>query len=173
MTSHIDVVPTLLSLLGDDHPPRSYSDGVSMFGVPADRFVLATVGWEPRYAVTGRDLKATFFAFDAGMGGVVVTDPFDRPLADGEARFSAEAARILRAFRDPRPDGNCRRPERAGRARAPFPLPRGALPAAQGPRNAQTPFPRRQRPPRGRVKEGAEAADMWRREVNPGPEFPV
>ena len=106
VTSHIDVVPTLLSLLGDDHPPRSYSDGVSMFGVPADRFVLATVGWEPRYAVTGRDLKATFFAFDAGMGGVVVTDPFDRPLADGEARFSAEAARILRAFRDPRPDGN-------------------------------------------------------------------
>jgi membrane-anchored protein YejM (alkaline phosphatase superfamily) len=106
VTSHIDVVPTLLSLLGDDHPPRSYSDGVSMFAVPADRFVLATVGWDPRYAVIGRDLKATFFAHDAAMGGVVVTDPFDRPLADGEARFSAEAARILRTFRNPRPDGN-------------------------------------------------------------------
>ena len=76
-----------------------------MFAAPADRFVLATVGWEPRYAVIGRNLKATFFAFDAAMGGVTVTDPFDRPLADGDARFSAEAGRILRAFRDPRVDG--------------------------------------------------------------------
>ena len=106
VTSHVDVVPTLFSMLGDGQPPRNYSDGVSMFEAPSDRFVVATVGWDPRYAVIGRDLKATFFAFDAGMGGVAVTDPFDRPLADGDARFSAEAPRILRAFRDTRPDAN-------------------------------------------------------------------
>jgi len=91
-------------MLGDGQPPRNYSDGVSMFEAPPDRFVVATVGWDPRYAVIGRDLKATFFAFDAGMGGVAVTDPFDRPLADADARFSAEAPRILRAFRGTRPD---------------------------------------------------------------------
>jgi len=103
VTSHVDVLPTLLSLLGDMHPPPSYTDGLSMFAAPADRFVLATVGWEPRYAVIGRDLKATFFAFDAGLGGITVTDPSDRPLADGDARLAADAAHILRAFREPRP----------------------------------------------------------------------
>jgi membrane-anchored protein YejM (alkaline phosphatase superfamily) len=103
VTSHVDVLPTLLSRLGDAHAPERYSDGVSMFAAPPDRFVLATVGWEPRHAVIGRDLKATFFAFDAALGGVTVTDPCDRSLPDGDARFAADAPRILRAFRDPRP----------------------------------------------------------------------
>jgi membrane-anchored protein YejM (alkaline phosphatase superfamily) len=104
VTSHIDVVPTILDMLGDTHPPSSYADGVSMFAAPARRFVLATVGWEPRHAVIGRDLKATFFAYDAAMGGAAITDPFDRPLADSEARFAAASGHIVRAFRDPRPD---------------------------------------------------------------------
>ncbi len=98
VTSHVDVVPTLLSMIGD-RATTTYGDGMSMFEAPADRFVLATVGWEPRYAVIGSSLKATFSAFDAAVGGAVVTDPFDRPLADGDSRFSAEAARVLRAFR--------------------------------------------------------------------------
>src|SRR5262249_7036840 len=107
VTSHVDVLPTLLSLLGDDHAPETYSDGVSMFAAPADRFVLATVGWEPRHAVIGRDLKATFFALDGALGGVTVTDPYDRQLPDGDARFAADAVRIVRSFRDPQPS-RCR-----------------------------------------------------------------
>jgi membrane-anchored protein YejM (alkaline phosphatase superfamily) len=104
VTSHIDLVPTLFALLGDTHPPQAYADGISMFDVPPSRFVLATVGWEPRYCAVGRDLKATFFGLDAGFGGVAVTDPEDRPLADGDARFAARAADILRAFsREPTP----------------------------------------------------------------------
>jgi membrane-anchored protein YejM (alkaline phosphatase superfamily) len=104
VTSHIDLVPTLFSLLGDRHPPQRYADGLSMFAVPPERFVLATVGWEPRYCAIGPDLKATFFGLDAGFGGVEITDPADRPLADGEARFAARAADILRAFtREPAP----------------------------------------------------------------------
>lgn len=102
VTSHVDVLPTLLEMLGDRHAPQTYADGLSMFDAPPDRYVLATVGWEPRHAVIGRDLKATFFAFDAALGGATVTDPFDRPLPDGDARFAAEAPRILRAFRDNR-----------------------------------------------------------------------
>src|SRR5262249_4150266 len=105
VTSHADVVPTLLWMLGDRHPAPSYADGLPMFEAPPDRFVLATVGWEPRYAVIGHDLKATFSAFDAATGGVSITDPWDRPLADGDARFGAEAGRILRAFRSPRAGG--------------------------------------------------------------------
>lgn len=97
-TSHADVVPTLLSLLGDRHPPALYSDGVSMFDAPQDRFVLASLGWEPRYAAIGKDLKVSFYGMDAGLGGVTITDPFDRPLPDGDARFSAAAPRILKLF---------------------------------------------------------------------------
>ncbi len=97
-TSHADIVPTLFSLLGDHHPPALYSDGMSMFDAPQDRFVLASLGWEPRFAAIGEDLKVTFYGMDAGMGGVTITDPFDRPLPDGARRFSIEAPRILRIF---------------------------------------------------------------------------
>jgi membrane-anchored protein YejM (alkaline phosphatase superfamily) len=97
-TSHADVVPTLMALLGDHHPPGSYAAGMSMFDAPDDRFVLTTVGWEPRFAAIGRDLKVTFSGMDAGFGGVTITDPFDQPLPDGEARFAAAAPRILKLF---------------------------------------------------------------------------
>jgi membrane-anchored protein YejM (alkaline phosphatase superfamily) len=95
-TSHADVVPTLLALLGDDHPPALYADGQSMFSAPADRFVTSTVGWEPRYAVVGKDLKVMMYA---GLGTASITDPFDAPLPDGPARMAANAGRILRALR--------------------------------------------------------------------------
>jgi membrane-anchored protein YejM (alkaline phosphatase superfamily) len=97
-TSHADVVPTLFSLLGDRHPPELYTDGMSMFEAPQDRFVLASLGWEPRHAAVGKDLKVSFYGMDAGLGGVTLTDPFDRPLEDAEAAFSSAAPRILRLF---------------------------------------------------------------------------
>lgn len=97
-TSHADIVPTLLRLLGDEHPPERYSDGMSVFEAPPDRFVLSSLGWEPRYAAIGKDLKVSFYGMDAGMGGVTLTDPFDRPLPDAEARFATDAPRILRVF---------------------------------------------------------------------------
>jgi uncharacterized protein len=95
-TSHVDVVPTLLSALGDRHAPGLHSDGMDMFGSPPDRFVIATVGWEPRYAAIGIDLKVRMFA---GLGSMDVTDPDDRPLPDGAARVAAHAGAILRALR--------------------------------------------------------------------------
>jgi membrane-anchored protein YejM (alkaline phosphatase superfamily) len=95
-TGHYDLVPTLFSLLGDQTPPARYADGVDMFHAPADRFVLSTVGWEPSYAVVGKDLKVTMYA---GLGTATVTDPFDRPLADGAERLGASAGRVLRALK--------------------------------------------------------------------------
>jgi len=97
-TSHADVVPTLFALLGDRHPADSYSDGMSMFDAPEDRFVLSSLGWEPRFAAMSKDLKVSFYGMDAGLGGVSITDPFDQRLPDAEARFSAAAPRILRVF---------------------------------------------------------------------------
>jgi membrane-anchored protein YejM (alkaline phosphatase superfamily) len=95
-TSHADVVPTLLALLGDDHPPSLYADGISMFTATPDRFVVSTVGWEPQYAAIGQDLKVTMYA---GLGTAQITDPDDRPLPDGPARMAASAGRILKALR--------------------------------------------------------------------------
>ena len=97
-TSHADVVPTLFGLLGDRHPPEQYSDGMSMFDAPEDRFVLSSLGWEPRFAAMSKELKVSFYGMDAGLGGVSITDPFDHKLPDAEARFSAAAPRILRVF---------------------------------------------------------------------------
>jgi membrane-anchored protein YejM (alkaline phosphatase superfamily) len=94
-TSHVDLVPTLLTQLGDAHPPRLYSDGLRAFDAPMDRFVVSTVGWEPRHAVIGADLKVSVWS----GGAATVTDPDDRPLPDGDARFAARAGAILRALR--------------------------------------------------------------------------
>lgn len=99
VTGHVDVVPTILSLLGDAHDPALFADGVPMQRAPDDRYVLATVGWEPRFALIGAKLKVKFFGQDAGFGGVKVTDPDDGPLPDGASRFALEAPRLLRRLK--------------------------------------------------------------------------
>lgn len=101
-TVHDDVVPTLFGLLGDRTDPARYGDGRPMFGVPDDRFVLVSMGWEPKFGAVSRDLKVTFHGMDAGFGGVHVTDPDDQPLADGDARFKAALPRILQLFQPAR-----------------------------------------------------------------------
>ncbi|HSM94271.1 MAG TPA: sulfatase-like hydrolase/transferase [Anaeromyxobacteraceae bacterium] len=94
-TGHVDVVPTLLSLLGDTHAPSLYADGRPMLDAPPDRFMLTTVGWEPHYAVIGKDLKVTMYA---GLGDARITDPEDREIPDAQQRFAAEAGKILKAL---------------------------------------------------------------------------
>jgi uncharacterized protein len=100
-TSHADIAPTLLALLGDTTPAARWSDGMDMFRSPQDRFVVATVGWEPRHAVIGKDLKVRMYA---GLGAAQITDPDDRPLADGPARLARSAGKILKALRGEPPD---------------------------------------------------------------------
>jgi hypothetical protein len=95
VTSHADLVPTIFGLLGDGHPPGLYADGLNVFQAPDDRFVTSTVGWEPRYAIIGRDLKVSMYAGFTSE----VTDPEDRPLPDGRARLAAQAAQVMRALR--------------------------------------------------------------------------
>lgn len=94
-TSHTDLVPTLFQLLGDANAPDRYSDGVPLYAAPKDRFVLATVGWEPTYAAVGHDVKVRFAALD-GFGRVQITDPKDVLLPDGAARFPLIAPKILK-----------------------------------------------------------------------------
>jgi hypothetical protein len=58
--------------------------------------VTTTVGWEPQYAVICKDLKIVMYA---GLGTASITDPEDRPLADGAVRMAKNAGRIMRALR--------------------------------------------------------------------------
>ncbi len=94
VTSHVDLIPTLLALLGDTHAPSLYSDGLSLFDSPEDRFVLATVGWEPRYAAIGRSLKVYFSSFGTRLMG-----PDDRPVVDAEAKFAGATRQLMGLFR--------------------------------------------------------------------------
>ncbi|NPC77992.1 sulfatase-like hydrolase/transferase, partial [Pyxidicoccus fallax] len=96
VTGHIDVVATLFDLLGDTHDPSLLGDGIPMTRPDPDRYLLATIGWEPLYALIGRELKVRF---GAGLPGTEITDVKDRPLPDARARFAAEAPRILRRLR--------------------------------------------------------------------------
>lgn len=102
-TGHIDVLPTLFDRLGVTAAPEAYCAGVPMTEAPADRYLLTTVGWEPRLALVGRDLKVRFFGQDMGFGGISITDPLDRPLPDGEARFAAEYPNLLQSLKRQRP----------------------------------------------------------------------
>ena len=102
-TGHIDVLPTLFDRLGVSVDPEAYSAGVPMTRAPDDRYLLTTVGWEPRLALVGKDLKVRFFGQDLGFGGIEVTDPRDRPLPDGPARFAAEYPNLLRSLKRQRP----------------------------------------------------------------------
>ncbi|MFO0585015.1 MAG: sulfatase-like hydrolase/transferase [Anaeromyxobacter sp.] len=95
-TSHVDLVPTLLALLGDRHPPARYADGIDAFTATPERFVVSTVGWEPRHAAIGADLKVRTWA---GSPAADYTDLDDRPLPDGAARAAAHAGAILKAMR--------------------------------------------------------------------------
>ena len=104
-TVHDDLVPTLFHLLGDRTPPARYGDGQVMFDAPEDRFVLVSMGWEPRYAAVSRDLKVAFHGMDAGLGGVSITDRHDQPLPDGPARFRMALPRMVQVFQPPSASG--------------------------------------------------------------------
>lgn len=105
VTAHQDIVPTLLTLLGDTAATSAGTDGLDMFRVPPGRFIVTQPGWIPRYAVIGEDVKASFFGLAAGFGDMLVTDPEDRPIPDGEARLARHAAAILRAIGGARATG--------------------------------------------------------------------
>jgi membrane-anchored protein YejM (alkaline phosphatase superfamily) len=98
ITSSVDIVPTMFALLGDTLTSSRYSDGMSLYAATTDRFVLTSVGWTPKFAVIGSRLKATFATSRDGLNSLRITDPWDRPLPDGNARFAVDAPRIVRAI---------------------------------------------------------------------------
>ena len=98
-TSHTDLVPSLLPAARRHERAATATRTASpLWASPKDRFVLATVGWEPTYAAIGPDVKVRFAALD-GFGRVQITDPKDVPAPRRRRAVPADRAE------DPPDDG--------------------------------------------------------------------
>jgi hypothetical protein len=99
LTSHLDVVPTILERLGATNPPGDYSEGVPLTA-PAGPTSLIVTGWREA-AVVRSDQTVVF--------GLVEYNPFRRvydrdyrlvttPEAGGKASLLADVARQMSEF---------------------------------------------------------------------------
>lgn len=78
-TSHVDIVPTLLPLLGVRNPVQDYSTGISLL---EDKPRLLTFADWDRIAFSTGTYKASFPLKAGAQIRTLVTDMEDRPLAD-------------------------------------------------------------------------------------------
>jgi membrane-anchored protein YejM (alkaline phosphatase superfamily) len=72
LTTHIDLVPTLMESLGVTNPPEDYSDGVSLLGDTVRPFVVSS-GWDNAALIFPND-TVTFSTETYNMGGMDVRD---------------------------------------------------------------------------------------------------
>ncbi len=101
ITSHLDIVPTLMPLAGVKNPPADYSCGVSLFGSDARKFVPAG-SWDSAGLITGDAIIEMPLA--AYRRGVRVFDTSYREQPRGAASrysglimdFQKEAGRFLK-----------------------------------------------------------------------------
>lgn len=100
-TSHLDVVPTLMSLAGVRNPPSDYSNGVDLF-VEAGRPYITSASWDTAAIITPERILE--MPLEAYGGGLKVFDSEYRELGRKEARemtpligvFQKEARRFMK-----------------------------------------------------------------------------
>ena len=96
-TSHLDVVPTLLPMLGVQNPASDYSVGHSLLGPQGDAYRLVA-SWDA-LAYVGPDYKV---AMPLGAGGLLemrISDAHDGPVSEPDtvlAQLSEALADVLR-----------------------------------------------------------------------------
>ncbi|MBM2812944.1 MAG: inner rane hydrolase, partial [Chloroflexi bacterium] len=98
ITSHLDIVPTLLPFLGVVNPPDEVSLGASMLNGPPRAYTIA--GDWSRLTYIDDEYKASF---PLEIGGVLrncVTDQDDAPVADAAAFYSTRRPRLLEVMKD-------------------------------------------------------------------------
>lgn len=93
LTSHLDLVPTILSLMGSRMPPSLYTHGRSLIGQEEDHYVVSS-GWD-NFAVI--DPQATIILsteiYNAGSAEVRVGDKYQ--LADNTRPFLTSRTKQL------------------------------------------------------------------------------
>jgi len=98
MTSHLDVVPTLMPLLGVKNPPEDYCLGQSLLDGPARKFTV--VGDWNNIGFITHDDKVKFPVKLGSFFQNKVTTREDLPVADSRAVFDRCRQRIMEVMRD-------------------------------------------------------------------------
>ena len=99
LTSHIDVVPTILTYMGVENPPSDYSLGTPLTASDGPEFVVA--GSWINAAVIDAESVATF-GLEALNARVVLTDWDARPLADEKRGRSSHRVYLRKLMEDMR-----------------------------------------------------------------------
>lgn len=98
-TSHLDVVPTLMPLLGVTNPPGDYSvDGISLLHPTDERYRV--IGSWSALGYVGKDYKISMPMDLAGMGYMNVTTANDGPVADGDQVVAKEKGNLAQLLKD-------------------------------------------------------------------------
>ncbi|MBU60089.1 MAG: hypothetical protein CL543_14590 [Alcanivorax sp.] len=97
-TSHLDVAPTLLGLLGVSNPPADYAVGQPLDRVTAGRYRLAA-SWDA-VAYLGPRYKVAMPMNAGGLGEMAVARAGDGPAADREAVMVRVRDRLVAVLRD-------------------------------------------------------------------------
>ncbi|HEY3328268.1 MAG TPA: sulfatase-like hydrolase/transferase [Novimethylophilus sp.] len=99
MTSHLDIIPTLLPLLGVKNPVQDYSVGINLLSSEQHDHVIITAWTEVGYI--DDTVKITLPTSVQG-GGRHVTDAFDKPLApeEGNKLFERKQSGLLAMMKE-------------------------------------------------------------------------
>lgn len=98
MTSHLDLPPTLMTLLGVENPPSDYCLGYDLFG-PKVRDSTVVAQWND-IAYVDAEFKVVFPFRAYGYTSEVVTTRADAPVADGDAAIASRAARLAEVAKE-------------------------------------------------------------------------
>jgi membrane-anchored protein YejM (alkaline phosphatase superfamily) len=98
MTSHLDIAPTVLRLLGNDTPPENFALGQDLFGdtIRADTLVA---GWNTSALVTDQyKLSLSMQAFD--FGEALVTNNLDEPVPNPAEVYQQHSSRLAKLLQE-------------------------------------------------------------------------
>jgi hypothetical protein len=100
LTSHLDLTPTVLGLMGVKTPPEEYGSGFDLLG-PAVRTDTIVSAYDD-LALRGKDATVVLPSGGTSVTRVTVLDRDDRPLppAESEAALRAAAPRLRELFRE-------------------------------------------------------------------------
>ncbi|HTE05609.1 MAG TPA: sulfatase-like hydrolase/transferase, partial [Planctomycetota bacterium] len=98
LSSHLDIVPTLLARLGVTNPPSDFSLGHDLLGSEL-RTDTVIADWD-NLACVDADGKGVFPVNHGGFAGVQVTTVDDAPVADPDAWIAAHRERLQRVMKE-------------------------------------------------------------------------
>ncbi|EKF76143.1 hypothetical protein A11A3_01575 [Alcanivorax hongdengensis A-11-3] len=97
-TSHLDLVSTLMPLLGVTNPSGDYTVGHNMLAADHDRYRLAA-NWNS-LAYIGPDYKICMPLRAGGMSDTAVTTADDQPVADAQAVIAGHQSSLVKVLQD-------------------------------------------------------------------------